>query len=82
MFVYTCNDRTWVWKAKQKIKLNDLSKIQLRIQNDKKHKIEREREKMSIQEKPFAEQVYPCYNLWGKIHQSNGPPSKRSAPQY
>ena len=21
------------------------------------------REKMSIQEKPFAEQVYPCYNL-------------------
>ena len=32
-----------MWRGKQKIKLNDLSRIQLRIQNDKKHWIQREK---------------------------------------
>ena len=68
--------------------LNDQSGIQLRMWNYKKtlnKKREREREREREDEhssKTFSERIYPCYNLWGEIHQLNGPPSKRSAPQY
>ena len=69
--------------------LNDQSGIQLRMWNYKKHWIKREKEREREREredehssKTFSERIYPCYNLWGKIHQLNGPPSKRSAPQY